>query len=145
MSASSAAAAQADLMEKEKIVTEHQQRVESLESTIKMMSSRQVKLKIQGRRNEITIVELSKLKPTHTVFQGIGRAFLKRSVNDLIEQNEAEKEKNEAEYQRLVNEKQRSADTLVREERDLKKSVEELRAGYQMLIATHGAAANNKA
>lgn len=145
MNASSSAAAQADFMEKEKAVTEHQQHVESLESIIKMLSSRQVKVKIQGRRNEITIIELMKLKPTHTVFQGIGRAFLKRSVNDLIEQNQGEKEKNEAEYQRLVNEKQRSADTLVRAERDLKKAVEDLRTGYQMLIATQGGAVNSKA
>lgn len=122
-------------MEKEKNVIEHQQRLESIESMIKTMSTRQVKLKINTRRNEITISELAKLKPGHTVYQGVGRAFLKRSVNDLIETNQEEKEKNEAEYSRLVNEKQRGADTLVREERDLKKAVDELRAGYQLLAA----------
>lgn len=122
-------------MEKEKITLEHQARVDDLRSTIQTMSNRQLTLNINRRRGEITISELSKLKPTHPVYQSMGRAFIKRGVHELMEYNQEFKEKSEAEHARLANEKQRAGETLLREEKELQAAVEDLRAAYQVMSA----------
>eukprot|EP00796_Vickermania_ingenoplastis_P005837 gene5837-4162_t len=136
MSSNSASvAAQAELMEKEKAVYEHQQRVDAIQSTIKTMSNRQVALNISRRRCDITISELTRLKPDHVVYHGLGRAFVKSGVNKMIESNQESREKSEAEHLRLANEKQRAGESLLREEKDLRQAVEELRAAYQVMAA----------
>lgn len=132
---SASVAAQAELMEREKAVLEQQQRVESIQSTIKKLSDRQVALKISGRRSDITMAELSRLQPNHSVYRGMGRAFVKQDVNAMVDFHQGSKEEGEAEGNRLANEKMRAADSLSREEVTLRKAVEELRAAYQVITA----------
>lgn len=122
-------------MEKEKLVLEHQQRVESLRDKVKTMATRQVTLKRQKRRAEITVDELTKLKPDHVVYQGVGRAFVRISVNKLIDSNNEVVEKCEAEDNRLVNEKQRTAEAVAKEESELRNAAMEYRAAYQLIQA----------
>lgn len=128
-------AAQADLMEKEKAVMEHQQRLESLRDTVKTMATRQVTLKRSQRRCEITVSELTKLKPDHVVYQGVGRAFFRVKVNRLIETNTEESEQCEAEDRRLSNEKLRTSEIVSKEEAELRRAVEEFRAAVQVIQA----------
>ncbi|KAG5472308.1 hypothetical protein LSCM1_03707 [Leishmania martiniquensis] len=134
-SGSVSVAAQAELMEKEKTVTEHQQRLESLRHTIKTMATRQVTLKRTERRCQITVGELTKLKPEHVVYQGIGRAFMRTPVNRLIGLNNEEIERCEAEESRLSNEKLRTSELVTKEEGELRRAVEEFRAALMVAQA----------
>lgn len=134
-SGSISVAAQAELMEKEKTVTEHQQRLESLRDTVKTMATRQVTLKRTERRCQITVGELTKLKPEHVVYQGVGRAFMRVAVNKLIDTNNEEIERCEAEESRLVGEKQRTAELVTKEEGELRRAVEEFRATVAVMQA----------
>lgn len=122
-------------MEKEKLVLEHQERVESLRDKVKTMATRQVTLKRQKRRAEITVAELTKLKADHVVYQGVGRAFVRMPVNKLIDSNNELVEKCEAEDSRLVNEKQRAAEAIVKEEGELRNAAMEYRAAFQLIQA----------
>lgn len=135
MSGGLSVAAQAELMEKEKLVVEHQQRLESLRATIKSMASHQISLKQLKRRCEITVGELTRLQPDHVVYQGLGRAFVRVSVNRLIESNSEQIEKSEAEDNRLSNEKARASELAAKEEADLRKAAEEYTAAVQVLQA----------
>lgn len=134
-SGSVSVAAQAELMEKEKTVTEHQQRLESLRDTVKTMATRQVTLKRTERRCQITVGELTKLKPEHVVYQGVGRAFMRVPVNKLIDTNNEEIERCEAEESRLSNEKQRTSELVTKEEGELRRAVEEFRSAVMVVQA----------
>ncbi|KAG5497853.1 hypothetical protein GH5_02645 [Leishmania sp. Ghana 2012 LV757] len=134
-SGSVSVAAQAELMEKEKTVTEHQQRLESLRHTVKTMATRQVTLKRAERRCQITVGELTKLKPEHVVYQGIGRAFMRAPVNKLIDLNNEEIERCEAEENRLSNEKLRTSELVTKEEGELRRAIEEFRAALMVVQA----------
>ncbi|CAJ1010540.1 putative Prefoldin subunit [Leishmania naiffi] len=135
-SGSVSVAAQAELLEKEKTVAEHQQRLESLRDTVKTMATRQVTLKRTERRCRITVGELTKLKPEHVVYQGVGRAFMRTPVNKLIDLNNEEVERCEAEESRLSHEKQRTSELVTKEEGELRRAVEEFRAVLMVVQAT---------
>jgi len=130
-------------MEREKAVMEHQQRLESLRDTVKTMATRQVTLKRLQRRCEITVAELTKLAPDHVVYTGIGRAFMRVKVNQLIESNTEESEQCEAEDRRLSNEKLRTSEMVSKEEADLRRAVEEFRASLQVIQAVQGQTASH--
>ncbi|CAG9578265.1 conserved hypothetical protein [Leishmania major strain Friedlin] len=134
-SSSVSVAAQAELMEKEKTVAEHQQRLASLRDTVKTMATRQVTLKRTERRCQITVGELTKLKPDHVVYQGLGRAFMRAPVNKLIDSNNEEIERCEAEESRLSAEKQRASELVIKEEGELRRAVEEFRAALMVVQA----------
>lgn len=128
-------AAQAELMEKEKSVMEHQQRLESLRETVRSMANRQGVLTRSKRRAELTVRELVKLPSDHVTYRGIGRAFFRSPVNELIDQNNESIERSEAELRKLSNEKQRSAELVVREEGELRKALEDYQATLQVIQA----------
>ncbi|CCW67998.1 unnamed protein product [Phytomonas sp. Hart1] len=132
------AAAQADLMEKEKLIVEHQQRVESLQNAVKTMATRQVSLKRDKRRAEITIGELSKLKTGHPVYRGIGRAFMRIPADKLIAINDETIKQSDAEDQRISNEKQRTSEAMSKEEGELHRAIEDYRLAVHLIQVASG-------
>ncbi|CCW61705.1 unnamed protein product [Phytomonas sp. EM1] len=132
------AAAQADLMEKEKLVVEHQQRVETLQNAVKTMATRQISLKRDKRRSEITVGELAKLKAGHTVYRGIGRAFMRTPVDKLIKVNDEIIKQCEAEEHRISNEKQRTSEVMSKEEGELRRAVEDYRVAVHLIQVASG-------
>lgn len=135
MSGGVSVAVQAELMEKEKAVMEHQQRLESLRDTVKVMANRQIALQRAKRRSEITVNELSRLSSGHVVYQGLGRAFVRAPVSRLVEINTEVIEHSDAEGQRLSQEKQRTSEILTQEEAMLRRAVEEYKNTVQMAQA----------
>ncbi|ORC90985.1 uncharacterized protein TM35_000074090 [Trypanosoma theileri] len=115
---------EAERMEREKALVEAQQRVDMLRETVRVMANRQMVLMGTKRRLEISTRELTKLKPDHSVYESIGRVFLRTPVNTLIAKQTEQAEKCEAEEKRLSGEKQRIAEQLQKDEVQLREAAQ---------------------
>lgn len=142
MAAINAAAAQAELMEKEKAIMEQQQKLQHLKSNLANMSNHQVALEREKRRSQITLTELSRLDAAHTVYKGIGRMFVVSSVTGLINDHSDREAKCGAETTRLSEEKKRLAGAIQKEEEQLQHTVSDFMGAVRMLQATQQLPAN---
>eukprot|EP00758_Cryptobia_borreli_P001964 Tbor_TRINITY_DN2672_c0_g2::TRINITY_DN2672_c0_g2_i2::g.17906::m.17906/K09548/PFDN1; prefoldin subunit 1 len=130
-----AAAAQAELMEKEKHIVEIQNRVQMMKSQIQTMANHQGALEREKKRCLITNTELGTCSADHNVYRGVGRMFVKHSVEDMINIHKDRETKCGEEATRLANEKKRLIDTYQREEVQLQQLVKDYMTTVQLLQA----------
>jgi chaperonin cofactor prefoldin len=136
MTALNAAAAQAELMEKEKHIVELQGRVQQLKSGLQNMSNHQVALEREKRRSAITLGELGTLDDSHHVFKGVGRMFVAATVPQLRAEYKDREVKCSSEVARLSEEKTKIAAAIKKEDEQLQAAVGEFVNAVRLLQAT---------
>lgn len=142
--AASAAAIQAELMEKEKTIMEHQQRLQHLKSNLSNMSNAQVALEREKRRSQLTIGELNTLSEEHVVYKGVGRMFIVSTVPGLKVEHADRETKCAAEANRLSEEKKKIAAAIQKEEEQLQLAVGDFMNAVRILQAQQQANANQQ-
>jgi chaperonin cofactor prefoldin len=135
-----AAAAQAELMEKEKTIVEHQQRLQHLKSNLTNMSNAQIALEREKRRSQLTIGELNSLSEEHVVYKGIGRMFMASTVPTLKSEHADRETKCAAEAARLSEEKKKIGGALQKEEEQLQVAVADFMNSVRVIQAQQQAA-----
>lgn len=135
-----AAAAQVELMEKEKTIMEHQQRVQHLKSNLNNMSNAQVALEREKRRSQLTIGELNSLSDEHVVYKGIGRMFMASTVPNLKVEHADRETKCAAEAGRLSEEKKKIGAAIQKEEEQLQYAVGDFMNAVRIIQAQQQAA-----
>ena len=138
-----AAAAQAELMEKEKTIMEHQQKVQQMKSSITTMANQQASLEREKRRSLITLGELSTLQEDHVVYKGVGHLFVRAAVNDLTAEHKDREAKCAAEAVRVAEEKKRLGTACQKEEEHLQQAVGDFMATVRIIQATQQGAASS--
>lgn len=136
MAAAAAAAAQAEMLEKEKAIVELQQKVQSMKQQVQNMANTQSALTREARRSEITLRELDKLTDDHKVYKSLGRMFVSITVPDMKAEQRGRVEKCTGEVQRLSEEKQKLGQFAEKEEEQLTLQVNDYVAAMKMLQAT---------
>ena len=131
-----AAAAQAELMEKEKTILEHQHKVQQMKSSINNMANQQVSLEREKRRSNITLGELATLQEDHVVYKGVGHMFVRSAVSDLTVEHKDREAKCGAESMRLSEEKKRLGTACQKEEEHLQAAVGDFMAAVRLIQAT---------
>ncbi|CAD2218219.1 hypothetical protein AGDE_05299 [Angomonas deanei] len=125
-------AAVMELQEKQRAYQEQQQTVDNLLGTIRRIANRQIQSRTEARRATLTLAELTQLQPTHKVYYGVGRVYMSTTVNDMIAEQSAIKERNEAEEEKLKAEKQRATEMAEQEKKELAR----LESEYAVLANT---------
>ncbi|EPY36414.1 hypothetical protein AGDE_06925 [Angomonas deanei] len=121
-----------ELQEKQRAYQEQQQTVDNLLGTIRRIANRQIQSRTEARRATLTLAELTQLQPTHKVYYGVGRVYMSTTVNDMIAEQSAIKERNEAEEEKLKAEKQRATEMAEQEKKELAR----LESEYAVLANT---------
>lgn len=136
-----AAVAQAELMEKEKTIMDHQQKVQQMKASLSNMANHQAALEREKRRSNITLGELATLQEGHVVYKGVGHMFVRSSVNSLTEEHKDREAKCSAESSRLSEEKKRLGTACQKEEEHLQQAVGDFMSTVRMIQATQQQAA----
>jgi chaperonin cofactor prefoldin len=137
-------ALQAELMEKEKGILEHQQKVYGLKQQQQTLANHSVALAREKQRCTITLEELKGLEMDHKVYKSVGRLFIKAAVPTLADANGKREElcKNEAE--RVTGEKQRISVVIESEEKQLNVEADEYMKQMRAAQAAMAAAEEKK-
>ena len=133
----SAAAAQAELMEREKHVMDIQRRLQSLKGQLQSMANHQVALEREKRRSQLTRSEVEKLESTHVVYKGLGRAFMSVAVPEMAAENAEVEAKCTQEVQRVVEEKKKIGAVIQNEEEQLNVAAKDFIAAVRLLQASN--------
>ena len=138
------AAAQAELMEKEKHIMEIQQKVQMLQNQVANLANNQAALEREKKRCQITNAELSRCDTDSTVYRSVGRMFVKQNVTDLHKTHSERETKCGEEALKLSNEKKRAGESLQRNEAELTQAAKEYMATIQILQSQANAAQAKK-
>jgi len=127
----STALAQAELLEKEKTINDRQRKLQSFQTQAHLLAQRQTGLERDRRRCKITVAELNKYPDEHTVYQSLGRLFVKTHVPTLKAELGQTESRCEQEIAKIVGDKQRLKQHADSEEETLRREVAEFMAAAQ--------------
>ena len=142
MAAHNAAAAQAELIEKEKHIMELQGKLHGLKQQLQNIANHQAALERERRRAQITNSELTTLTPEHKVYKGVGRMFVAVTVPTLTAETADRESKCTNEVQRIVEEKKKLVVVIQNEEQQAQLALGDFMNAVRIFQATQQVAAS---
>ncbi len=136
MAAINAAAAQAELLEKEKHINELQAKLHNWNQQLQNIANHQAALDRERRRANITNSELTTLSADHKVYRSIGRMFVAVPVPGLSAEMTDRESKCSKEVERIVEEKKKLVAAIKNEEQQLQHAVGDFMNAVRILQAT---------